>query len=181
MNNQTRFASIAFALFCLASPLLAAEPAAVDPAAAARKQELQGQVRRMARQLVAGVLDVQIQQLEENSLVKLELYRDIRGMREHLDELVDAEMAEVVAVLERMQEAPPQDREKLLVEARQKSRDVLVRLLVERQNLLRRLRVAEIAAQVRRLIEMQSKVLADTRTLPEQSAVRRRDARAQGR
>ncbi|MCL4193041.1 MAG: hypothetical protein KJZ87_15000, partial [Thermoguttaceae bacterium] len=41
------------------------------------KQELQAQVRRMARDLVGGVLDVQILQLEENGLTGLDLYRDI--------------------------------------------------------------------------------------------------------
>ena len=45
---------------------------------------------------------------------------------------------------------------------------IVVRLLVERQTLLRRLKIAEMAAQVQQLIELQTKVLAATEALPEQ-------------
>ncbi len=48
-----------------------------------------------------------------------------------------------------------------------------MRLLVERQNLLRRLKVAEIATQVEQVIKVQSKVLGVTEGLPNQSAARR--------
>lgn len=137
------------------------------------KQELQAQVRRMARDLVGGVLDVQILQLEENGLTGLDLYRDIRDMRAHLDELIEAEMPEVIAILDRIEPSPAAERERLLQAARQQSREILVRLLAERQNLLRRLRIAEMAAQVLRLIEMQSAVLEATRSLPERAASER--------
>lgn len=137
------------------------------------KQELQAQVRRMARDLVGGVLDVQILQLEENGLTGLDLYRDIRDMRAHLDELIEAEMPEVIAILDRIEPSPAAERDKLLQAARQQSREILVRLLAERQNLLRRLRIAEMAAQVLRLIEMQSAVLEATRSLPERAASER--------
>ncbi len=137
------------------------------------KQEMQAQVRRMARDLVGGVLDVQILQLEENGLTGLDLYRDIRDMRAHLDELIEAEMPEVIAILDRIEQSSAAEREMLLQAARQQSREILVRLLAERQNLLRRLRIAEMAAQVLRLIEMQSAVLETTRSLPERAASER--------
>ena len=57
--------------------------------------------------------------------------------------------------------------------AREKSREVVVRLLVERQNLVRRLKVAEMAAQVEQLIQVQKKVLGATEALPNQPPARR--------
>ena len=52
----------------------------------------------------------------------------------------------------------------------------MVRLSIERQNLLRRLRTAEIAAQVKRLIALESLCLHASRTLPEQPDARRQTA-----
>jgi len=132
------------------------------------KQEIQKRVRGMARQLLTGILDVQLRQLEENGLDSLQLHDDIRTMRQHIDELIDAEMPEVLELLTRLQATPDDRREETFVLARQKSREVLVRLLVERQALLRRLRMAEMVAQVKRLIERETTVLATTEALPEQ-------------
>jgi len=98
------------------------------------------------------VLDVQLEQLEENGLDDMPLYRDIKQMRSNLDGLVEAEMAGVVNTLVKAQQAPADQREPLFLDARQKIREIVVRLAVERQNLLRRLKNAELAGQVRRLI-----------------------------
>ena len=122
----------------------------------------------MARDLVSGILDVQLRQLEENGLDSLELYGDIRTMREHIDELIDAEMPEVMELLSRLATDPADRQEHSFLLARQKSREILVRLLVERQALLRRLRVAEMVAQVKRLIELETAVLDSTESMGEQ-------------
>ncbi|MFC1596805.1 hypothetical protein ACFL5Q_02555 [Planctomycetota bacterium] len=132
------------------------------------KQEIQKRVRSMARQLLTGILDVQLRQLEENGLDSLQLHDDVRTMRRHIDELIDAEMPEVLELLGRLPTTPADRQEETFVLARQKSREVLVRLLVERQALLRRLRMAEMVAQVKRLIERETTVLATTEALPEQ-------------
>jgi len=95
----------------------------------------------------------------ENGLQSHELYGEIRAMREHLDELIESAMPEVVELLERLEQEQA-GREQTFMAARRKSREIVVRLLIERQRLLRRLRIAEMAAQVRELIRQQSGVLA---------------------
>lgn len=169
--NAPRAATTTLVICLLASAVLAAE--APLPRSISGKQEIQKRVRAMARQLLVGILDVQLRQLEENGLDTLQLHDDVRTMRRHIDELIDAEMPEVLELLGQLQTAQPDRQEETFVLARQKSREVLVRLLVERQALLRRLRMAEMAAQVKRLIERETVILATTKTLPEQAQARR--------
>ena len=148
----------------------------VDSAALRRKQETQQRARKMARELVSSILDIQLQQLSENGLEDLPLFRDIKNMRVNIDGLVEAEMRQVVDLLIKAQEQSSKEREQTFINARQKIRQVVVRLSIERQNLLRRLKTAEIAAQAKRLIEMQTVVLSVTRTLPEQPPTKQETA-----
>jgi hypothetical protein len=127
----------------------------------------------MARDLVSAILDIQLQQLSENELTATDLYRDIQAMRGHIDELIEAEMPRVVKLLAEIQAAEANQRDKTFVAARQKSREILVQLLVERQRVLRRLRIAELAAQVRQLIQAETKILGTTQSLPEQPLTQR--------
>ncbi|GAB6166582.1 hypothetical protein JCM19992_25820 [Thermostilla marina] len=138
-----------------------------------QKKVVQESVRQMARQLVADLLDAQLRQLEENGLTDLDIYSEIRSMRSDLDELVVRHMSEVVALLEKTIDASPEQRPDFFRQAREKSRQVLVRLLVERQKLLRRLRIAEIEARVQRLIAEQTDVRDRTQTLPETAPAER--------
>jgi hypothetical protein len=154
-------------------PAGSAEPSLSPAQSLARKQEAQQRVRVMARDLVSAILDIQLQQLDENDLTATDLYRDIRAMRGHIDELIEAEMPRVVELLSRIYAAPANERDKQFVAARQKSREILVQLLVERQRVLRRLRIAELAAQVRQLIQAQTKVLGVTQSLPERPPTQR--------
>lgn len=140
------------------------------------KQEKQEQVRAMARELVSGIVDLQLRQLEENGMEKTDLYRELRSMRANLDKLVEAEMPRVVQLLMRLLEEPAAPRPETFLAARQKSREVLIQLLIERQNLLRRLRIAELAAQVRKLIESETRLYDTTRALPELLQARREEA-----
>jgi len=149
-----------------------ADPLPSFPESLVRKQEAQQRVRLMARDLVSAILDIQLVQLDENDLTSTDLYRDIRAMRGHIDELIEAEMPRVVDLLVQIQGAGD-DRDKKFVAARQKSREILVQLLVERQRVLRRLRIAELAAQVRQLIQTQTKVQGVTQSLPEQAPTQR--------
>ncbi|MGQ9771347.1 MAG: hypothetical protein ACUVQG_12410 [Thermogutta sp.] len=131
-----------------------------------RKQNLQQQVRQMAKRLVADRLTEQILQLEENGLTHLPLYAELREMQGHLDELVETHMKEVLVALEQLIQAPPEKQPALFQFAREKSRNVLVRLLIEREKILRRLRIAEIEERVVRLIERETGVLEKTRKVP---------------
>ncbi len=149
-----------------------AEAGPVSAAALRRKQEVQQKARAMTRELVSGVLDIQLQQLEENGLQEMPLFQEIASMRKNLSTLVDKEMEEVVTVLVRAQTGEAAEREKAYRDARQMVRVIVTRLSIERQNLLRRLRIAELVAQVRRLIQTETRVLKQVKDLIEQPAER---------
>ncbi len=146
---------------------LAAESASPDIARdAAQRRVVQQQVREMAKRLAGEVLDLQMVQLRENGLETLPLYAELAQMRANLDVLVEAHMQEVIVLLNRLQtERGVKEAERLSL-AREKSREILLQLLVERQRLLRRLRMAELESQVRRLIERQTSVREETVALP---------------
>jgi len=146
---------------------------ALQPESLARRQETQKRVRVLAREMIAGILDVQLRQLEENELQATELYRDVRTMREHIDALVEAEMPRLVKLLGEIRVAAEDQRGSKYVAAREQSRKILVEFLAQRQVLLRRLRMAEMAAQVRQLIQAQTKVLGNTQALPERPVAQR--------
>ena len=139
---------------------------AVDDAALARRSADGRQARAMARELVSSVLDLQLRQLQENNLTDLPLYRDIRTMKANLAGLVETEMAGVVDLLVAAQNQQGTEREQAFVAARRAIRQVVVRLSLERQTLLRRLKAAEIAAQARRLIELQTTARDTAAALP---------------
>ena len=63
------------------------------------KQRAQEKARQLARELVSGVLDIQLRQLKENNLDKLPIYDEIRSMQKNIDKLVADEMAVVVELL----------------------------------------------------------------------------------
>ena len=149
---------------------------AAEPASVPQQQQAQQQVRSMARELVGGVLAIQLQQLHENGLDALPVYAEIQELQKHLDVLVDREMTQVMEILAKAEAAPAGQRSQALLDARDKSRRIVVALLVERQNLLRRLKIAELAAEVRRLIELQTTLLTKTESLPEQPLPRREQA-----
>ena len=147
------------------------EPAPVPSASLpdpAYQQTVQQQVREMARRLVNEQITLQMTQLEENGLTELPLYGELKEMQQHLDELVDQHMKEVLSILTRMMESPAESRLKLLEVAREKSRLVLAQLMLERQRVLRRLRLAEIEELARQLITREQKVRERTELLPAQ-------------
>ena len=141
----------------------------LSPDALRGRQELQQRARDLARELVGNILDVQMKMLEQNGLQKMEIYHDITSMRKNIDVLVDADMREVVALLLKAQQSDPKDRAPIFAQARGKIRTIVTKLIVERQNLARRLRVAELAAQVRSLIEKQTVVRKTTESLSDQA------------
>ncbi len=86
-------------------------------------------------------------------------------------------MKEVARPLEkgRRTESIPPGRAKAYLAARQKSREILVRIQVEEEILLRRLRIAELARQVQQLIEHQTKVRQETDAVSGEPADRRNE------
>jgi hypothetical protein len=165
-------AKVALMAAIFAIPLGYAGAQEIDVELLRRKQEIQQRARDLARELVSSILDIQLQQLEENGLQSLPLHRDIVQMRRNIDGLVEAEMADVVNLLLAAQDQEPAQREATFLEARHKTREVVVRLAIERQNLLRRLQTAELAAQVKRLIGMETVVANATQSLVEQAKLK---------
>ena len=97
--------AVGIALLIIAPTMVMAADSPLSPDALRAKQEMQQRARDMARELVSGILEVQLKQLEQNGLQKLDLYRDIQTMRKNIDVLVEAEMRDVVELLVQAQKA----------------------------------------------------------------------------
>jgi hypothetical protein len=168
-NSQFSFFNLSRSAFFLAVMLVPGMVVrSADEASLRRRQDAQERAREMARQLVSGILEVQLQQLEENGLKELPLYREIAGMKRNIGALVDHEMERAVGLLVDAQRGSPQEREQAFKQARQMIREIVMRLSAERQNLMRRLKSAALGAQVKAVIDLESKVWQATKTLPDQ-------------
>ncbi|MEX0670086.1 MAG: hypothetical protein WD060_06495, partial [Pirellulales bacterium] len=143
--------------------LIAAPAAGATPTAALSAQE---RARALAADLVRGVIDGQLRQLEENGLADRPIHADVTALRGSIDSLVSHEMQDVIDILGRVEEATPAERPRLVTQARQLARGIVTRLAAERQQILRRLREATIAAQARTVLDRQRRVLAVTEGLP---------------
>ena len=164
-------------VFALAGQVFAAEPHKQASQLLQQQKQAQLQARDLARQLVAEVLDVQLEQFRDNNLTGHPWYAEIRSMRSHLDEMVTKQMHEVLAILEQADLNDPAERVKAFQSAREKSRAVLVRIQVEEQSACCAgpLKILELARQIRQLIEHQNKVYASTQTLPQQPVESRQE------
>ena len=127
--NALRGCGIGLLLCLLVPAALAAQTLETD--SLLRRQETQKRVRLTAREMVSEILDVQLLQLEENGMETTDLYRDIRTMRGSIDGLVEAAMPQVLELLSRVQSASPGERDRAFRLAREKSREILVQLLVK--------------------------------------------------
>ncbi|RLS76393.1 MAG: hypothetical protein DWI03_09280, partial [Planctomycetota bacterium] len=144
-----------------ASPGIAAAPLT-------RQRDLQEQARAMAKELISSVLDVQLRQLEENGLGTLPVHAEIAAMRGNIEGLVRQEMRGVVDLLVEAEKASGQERQVVVKRAQEAVRRIALQLAAERRQLLRRLKIADIAAQARRLIREQTIVTQSSELLPRQ-------------
>lgn len=167
----TKLCVLTFAV-TLASSAVPIRAQSLEPASLRKKQEDQQRARVMARELMVGVLDLQLRQLEENELTEMQVYRDIRLMRENIGAIIDTEMSQVVDVLAAAQDQPAEQREQSFVDARKMIRTIVLRLSAERQMLLRRLKTAELSEQVQRLVQMQTALQEVTRGIPAEGQAR---------
>ncbi len=170
MNIFQRTRHVSMSL--LVASLLLSSAWAVDPAALRNKQDAQQRARAMTKELITNVLDIQIQQLEENGLEELPLFKDIKSMRTNIDKLVEAQMAQVVELLTKGQQGTDAERDEAFKKARGMIREIVLKLVAERQALLRRLKAAEIIAQVKRLIDLESTALKTTKMIPGEKQTR---------
>ncbi|MCO6454172.1 MAG: hypothetical protein J5I93_02550, partial [Pirellulaceae bacterium] len=154
--------------------LTSQSPATTGPLA--QQQQQQEKARRLAGELLAAVIDVQLRQLRENGLQELPIYGEIAAMRENIEALVQQEMQQVVDLLVRAQSGTREQRLAHLEAARNTTREVVMVLAAERQKLYRRLRISRLAAQVREAIQLQSRVRETTQGLAGRPAGEREQA-----
>ena len=161
-HTQATGGFIFVAIGCLvaATPLvMLSDPArAADDAASLDRQQ---RAQQKAAGLVTAVIDLQLRQLEENGLQSSPIHAEVAAMRRNVDGLVQREMQGVVELLDRGVTTPAE-----MSQVREQVRRIVVRLAEERHKLLRRLKVADLAAQVRRLIDMQGGAVTAVRDLP---------------
>src|SRR5262245_1244678 len=138
-----------------------------------RKQQAQEKARALAGELVNAVLDIQLRQLAENGLAQRSIYKDIASMKGSIGELMKDDMEVIVKLLVQAQEGSQQERLAKFNEARGRIREVVVQLMAERQKLFRRMQIAKLSAQVRELINMQTKTQTLTVSLPSQTPTQR--------
>jgi hypothetical protein len=148
--------------------IVAARSFGADSAALRQQQQAQAQARALAVELVSAVLDVQLRQLEENSLKSLPIYRDIASMKEHIAALARSDMDKIVELLIEAQTAAPGKQQAAINAARAKIREVVAQLMAERQKLYRRMHIARLSAEARQLIGLETKTYEQTRSLPDQ-------------
>ncbi|MEX1074971.1 MAG: hypothetical protein WED27_00810 [Pirellulales bacterium] len=135
------------------------------PAITATSLAAQERARSLAAELVRGVIDVQLRQLEENGLADRPIFGDIKSLRGVVAALVQREMKDVTDLLSRAEEATPAERPALVSDARNLARTIVTRLAAERQQILRRLKEAMLAAQVRAIVDRQKRLLTATESL----------------
>ncbi|MBC8290845.1 MAG: hypothetical protein H8E37_11065, partial [Planctomycetes bacterium] len=171
-RHSTRSFVTFLLIFSLIVPL-----GAVDKLSLRRKQIDQQRARSMAQKLVSSAITMQLSQLEDNGLTELPIYGEIRSMQKNIGQLVDDEMADVVKLfLDAQNIKSSTEREAAFVKARTTIREIVIKLAIERQNLLKRLKNAEIAEQVKRLIKLETEAMDTTKKLPELSTTEKETA-----
>ena len=161
-QGQSLAAWFLFMLVCFVGHPAAAEDAAAPSAGLAAQER----ARAIAAELVRGVIDGQLQQLEENGLADRPLHADILALRGTIDSLVQREMQEVIDLLGRADAAAPAERREMIGVARTRARAIVTRLAAERQQVVRRLKEATLAAEARSVLERQTRLLKTTESLP---------------
>ena len=161
--------ALTFLLFAGACPLGGAQEdtGGVDDSPLRQKQEAQERANAMAEDLLERILDKQLQQLEENGLGDESFYKDIKKMRDNISDLIKSEMKSVVKMLEDALGKSDAERKSVVQSARTMIRTIIQRLYIERQKLMMRLKAAELAAEVRRLISFQGRVRDSTEAIPQ--------------
>lgn len=163
-STRTLIAAAALALLMLAATLVPA--AAAETRVIEQYRVAQARAQKLSQELLRGLLDDHVQQLEENGLTDIPLYQDLVGMRSRVGELADAVMPEVIEKLTAAQMTEdPKRRSQLMSEAQVGMKQVLRRLLAERERLRMRRKQAELVRSIREIIEKQTATRKSTTQL----------------
>ncbi|GIX03260.1 MAG: hypothetical protein KatS3mg113_0266 [Planctomycetaceae bacterium] len=146
-----------------------------------RRQQEQQVARRLAEDLVAHVLNQQLDYLEQNGLQDSTIYAEIRQLRSHLAQAAAEEWPRLQALIEAARAAPADQREVLYVPIRTVTRDIASRLIAERMIILKRLQLLSWDNQLRELKRRQESLQVRTVALEELTNVSRTEAVLQTR
>jgi len=133
MTRLTRAITLSVVAATLALPCAATYGVGVD--AVTRDRTNQERARQLTADLLSALLDAHVQQLEDNGLTDLPLYQDLLQMRGRLGDLAMQVMPEVIDLLNAADaaRAEPDKHKDFYRQARSRMRQVLVRLLAERE------------------------------------------------
>jgi len=120
-----------------------------------RYKSSQDRARQLTSELLSALLDQHIQQLEDNRLTELPLYKDLVDMRSRMGALAEQMMPEVIETLVLAGQTTGDTRATHLQTARARMKVILVRLLTERERLRIRRQQAELIERLREMIEKQ--------------------------
>lgn len=148
---------------------------ALDADSLARTRDEQQRMGSLLRDTISGVLDVQLRQLAENGLADQDIYRDVSTMREHLNQIANHELPGILELLNDFERADTTQRETKFAALRQRMRTIVRRVSTERQALLKRLSLTELAELTRQLILQQTAVQNEVRSISSVPSSRREE------
>jgi hypothetical protein len=160
---------LACLLFATLSAPVGAADAERDAEAILRQRDSQGRARRLMGELLDGVLQSHMRQLEENGLSHVPLYKDLTALRGRTEELVKKEMTEAVELLSKAAAAGKDERTGLYKAAQDKMHEILLRVLAERERLRLRRQLGDLIDQVQLLTRRQQAIRRDTLALSDES------------
>jgi len=128
------------------------QTAARDKQLIARQRDYQKRARRLMQELLQGVLQRHLKQLEENKMGNLQIYNDLKDMQKRSTALAGTQMKEAVALLSEAYLLKDSARADKYKQAQTKMHQILLRILAERERLRLRRQLAELVERVRSLI-----------------------------
>ena len=128
----------------------------------ARQRDYQKRARRLMQELLKGVLQMHLKQLEENKMSKLALYTDLKEMQKRSTVLIDRHMNKAVALLSKAYDLQGAERAEVYKAAQEKMHEILRQILRERERLRLRRQLAELVERVRSLLGGQKSLLKKT-------------------
>ena len=159
-SNGLRFLALILS-FTIAGAAVA-QQAPAGPDVINRYRGRQERARELTSDLLSALLQSHIQQLEDNKLTDLPLYKDLVDMRARMGELTMKMMPEVIDLLVQATDATGDDRLALINQAQGKMREVLLRLLAERERIRVRRQQAELIERLSEIIGKQKNTRSAT-------------------
>ena len=152
------------------APSKASAPASTPARAAGgdyigRTKSNQERARELTSELVAALLESHIQQLEDNKLQDLPLYKDLIDMRGRMSDLAAKMMPAVIDLLTEASEATGAQRTQLIGKAQDRMRDILLKLLAERERIRIRRQQALLIERLTEIIGKQKAARTSTLAL----------------